>query len=47
MNLEPLIQTEVSSIEKKQVSYINMYDTYEPSREWTCGHSEGRRGWAN
>ena len=44
--------TEWSKSEReKQITYINIIpgihknDTYEPSREWTCGHSRGRWSW--
>ena len=50
MNLEPLTQREVSQKEKNKhcilthIYGIQKDDTDEPSREWTCGHSEGRWG---
>ena len=48
MNLEPLIQSEIS--QKEENKYHTLMDIYgiqkngtdEPSREWTCGHSRER-----
>ena len=48
MNLEPLIQSEVTQKEKSKypilmhIYGIQKNGTNEPSREWTSGHSGGR-----
>ena len=51
MNLEPIIQSEVSQKEKDKYHILmHMYGIQknvadETSKEWTCGYNRRRRGW--